>query len=616
MNNPILIHISDLHVTLYNKLNGNLNEQCDSYLTTNPSKELSNSYITTFCEYIKKQYPDRECYLLISGDITNSAENEEFKFAEDFIKEILKELKINSENLLLIPGDHDIHRRSIINELEKNPTNEAHLLNEIKYEKFSKFYFNLKGLDFPINNQIVDFLNIKDRIIIIGLNSNFKINDEGGEGNIPTDKFREEMIKLKDSFTLTQLNFVLAWHHNISAGYEDKNSGQWEKDNRGLLLGEVMNQEVKLILNGNEHIRQSKKISGDSIYISDCGTLSTMAYESSFKVYEVLIDDDSVNLKNNIHLLHSHHNNDKPNYGYWDITNNINAGEIELFKLYENNTISIEKVVDILETNSIKAEELIEELIEEPSNHEENIFYNNESVSNDLYQIVREKKLFHSGHFHWSETSRAHNWIDISKLLESKEDLHFVKDSIIDVIETFDLAEDCDLIIGLGYEGNIISTKASIKYNKPYTSLPYSYRYNDHNEFEKNLNYENSKGEFKTVIIITDVVNDGRTIRKLIGKRCADFFEKVDRIIVISLFYTGDVEKVNTDILNYNKRLPNTAYDFENDHEVNNIEFYTVRKLKVDKCPYGKDYRNECLIYKDELSCVHLFYDVKEQKTI
>lgn len=58
--------------------------------------------------------------------------------------------------------------------------------------------------------------------------------------------------------------------------------------------------------------------------------------------------------------------------------------------------------------------------------------------------------------------------------------------------------------------------------------------------------------------------------------------------------------------------MPNSAYDFENDHEVNNLEFYTVRKLKVDKCPYGKDYKDECLIYKDELSCVHLFYDVKD----
>lgn len=141
--------------------------------------------------------------------------------------------------------------------------------------------------------------------------------------------------------------------------------------------------------------------------------------------------------------------------------------------------------------------------------------------------------------------------------MELKEDLYFVKDLIIDVIEIFDLVEDCDLMIGLGYEGNIILIKVFIKYNKFYIFLLYLYRYNDYNEFEKSLNYDNFKGDFKMVIIIIDVVNDGWIIRKLIGKRCEKFFEKVERIIVIFFFYIGDVEKVNIDILNYDKRLFN-----------------------------------------------------------
>jgi hypothetical protein len=66
-----------------------------------------------------------------------------------------------------------------------------------------------------------------------------------------------------------------------------------------------MNQEVKLILNGNgAHIRQSKKISGDSLYISDCGTLSTIKYESSFKAYEISIDESSVNLKKTTYIFY------------------------------------------------------------------------------------------------------------------------------------------------------------------------------------------------------------------------------------------------------------------------------------------------------------------------
>lgn len=109
-------------------------------------------------------------------------------------------------------------------------------------------------------------------------------------------------------------------------------------------------------------------------------------------------------------------------------------------------------------------------------------------------------------------------------------------------------------------------------------------------------------------MIVTDVVNDGRTIRKLINKRQNTFFKNVDKVYVISLFYTGE-SKLNNNILNFDfvKNLPN--YDFENDEEVNNIEFYTIKSLKVEKCPYGSDFRETCLIVKDGLGCVNLFYD-------
>ena len=29
----------------------------------------------------------------------------------------------------------------------------------------------------------------------------------------------------------------------------------------------------------------------------------------------------------------------------------------------------------------------------------------------------------------------------------------------------------------------------------------------------------------------------------------------------------------------------------------------------MEKCPYGKDFRETCLIVKDKLGCVNLFYD-------
>jgi orotate phosphoribosyltransferase len=234
-----------------------------------------------------------------------------------------------------------------------------------------------------------------------------------------------------------------------------------------------------------------------------------------------------------------------------------------------------------------------------------------------LFKIIKEKKLFHSGHFHWSETSRSHNWIDITKILNNNQDLNLAKDAVIDLISKNILSrgQDFDFIIGLGIEGNILSTKLAIKQNKPYSFLPYSYRYDDHNDSEKELYFENN-GNYKSILIITDVVNDGRTIRKLIHKegRADKFFKGVEKIFVVSLFYTGNQSNKTPSILNLS--IDNIKEDgIKGDHVENRIEYYYVLDMKVEKCPYGENYRHDCLIMREpSLGCIHRFYD--EEKAL
>jgi hypothetical protein len=47
----------------------------------------------------------------------------------------------------------------------------------------------------------------------------------------------------------------------------------------------------------------------------------------------------------------------------------------------------------------------------------------------------------------------------------------------------------------------------------------------------------------------------------------------------------------------------------EGDFIEDRIEFYFVSKMKVETCPYGSDYRDSCMIFKEKLDCVHEFYD-------
>ncbi|GGF11452.1 3',5'-cyclic AMP phosphodiesterase CpdA [Chishuiella changwenlii] len=602
--NDIIIHISDLHISDQSKRFGPANT--DTYLTYEPNDQ-NLSYVNQFIDKINS-IQSKNKYLIITGDITNIAERLEFKEAERLINHILSELNIDSNHLLLIPGDHDVHRDSIKNELREEVEVSTEVINQIKLKNFSEFYKNVKSDDFDNDNLIIDTLNIED-IILLAVNSNYIVNQNGGHGFLPIDKLEEELKAIKVAYPNEEL--VLCLHHNLEGEHEDKTSGQWEMENKKALITIFERYNIKCILNGNEHTHNSKILAHrNSITVSDSGPFSSISsVQASFKIYEINKSENSLYLKNNIYTLHKVKGNTESNFGNWtkiDVQD-LTGLEKEIFEFRKLELPILENNLEQLP--EIEDKDIDTTLVE---NHVSStiIKYENIDIENKLYDIIKEKKLFHQGHFHWSATSRAHNWIDTAKLLEDKEDLYFIKNSIIDILEKMNLIENTDLIIGLGYEGNIISSKASIKYPIPYTYLPYSYRWEDHNDFENKLNFENSDSKFKQVILITDVVNDGRTIRKLVGKETREkkFFENVEKIIVVSLFYTGHIEDINVDILNYNKLEEAEKID---DEEVNNIEFYTIKKLRIEKCPYGDDFKEKCFIMNDNLHCIHKFYTEK-----
>ena len=597
----IILHISDFHVSLNTDVKKN-HVNLDSYLRASKDDEQSNQYIDKFILKVKEDFSEYKIYLLVTGDITDCGAILEFDYSKLYLENIISSLNIEKENILLIPGDHDINRRDIENLQQSEESFSNEKLNQIKFKNFSAFYKKILDKEFDPNKVIYETLKIEDKFLLTGINSSYYVDMENTEGKIDIEKFKLELSEINKN---SDLKNIICCHHNITSLYEDKNSGQWNKENRLSFITTLESNDIKFIFSGNEHTSGCRKTAGDSITISDAGTLSSKEYDCAFKIYELQnINFDDIILINHIYALQKTGGNDNPYY--WDKRNNAGAKQPEKFEIsIKEPPVLDEDITDIF--NEIGQEQIPSKPKVKSSNLNLDTYYNSE-FTDVLYDKVKELNLFHSGHFHWSETSRAHNWIDTSKLIENNKDLSFVKNAIIDVIEMKNLDDKIDLIIGLGYEGNIISSKATIKFNKPYAFLPYSYRHDEHHSYENELNFENTDKVFKNVLIITDVVNDGRTIRKLIKKRQNSFFRNVDKIFVISLFYTGD-SKLNSNILNFDfvKNLSN--YDIKNGEEVNNIEFYTVKSLKVEKCPYGDNFREKCLIVKDGLGCVNLFYD-------
>lgn len=594
--NNIIIHISDLHISDQSGDFGRGNK--NTHLTVGFGNH-NQSYISQFTDKIKEIWCDKK-FLVITGDITDIGEVIEFEEAIKNVSQMMAELSISKDDILIIPGDHDIHRDSIKQELRKIKA-EQNNLTEVKQKNFNDFYKKIKKRDFDNDKLIFDKIEIDD-IVLLAINSNTNVDQNGGHGFLPLEKFEDELKQFRIQYPENEL--ILCLHHNLEGEHEDSHFGQWDKENKKDLVTIFERYNIKCILNGNEHTPNSKYLSGRDIIVNDSGSFSSSnGIEASFKTFEILKDGNNLSLENFTYGLRKINGVSETNFGSWVKYNyeDIKSTEIKSFVLRKSPVVSKQEVIELpafLESSITTNEDIFVD--------SQIVVYENTDIQEKLYSIIKEKKLFHQGHFHWSETSRAHNWIDIARLLEDKEDLSFVKNAIIDVLEQMQIVQGIDLIIGLGYEGNIISSTASIKYDVPYTFLPYSYRWKDHNEFENKLNFENEDKKFKNVLLITDVVNDGRTIRKLVGKenREKKFFDNVEKIIVVSLFYTGQ-ENVNNNILNYDQ-LPEKQK--VGDEIINNIEFYTIKQLKVEKCPYNENYKNECFILKDNLHCVHKFY--------
>ncbi|KKO89259.1 hypothetical protein AAW12_24460 [Sphingobacterium sp. Ag1] len=597
--NRIVLHISDLHVSL-NKVLGGGAAKVNYSLTTSSETESAFGYIEKFTKIIKNDYLDAKIYLLITGDITNAGEVKEFEFATKYILRIIEDLNIDKNNILLIPGDHDLNRRELQSFYAEHDTPSKESVNNAKYANFAKFYKELLDKNFDPNKVIFDTLVVEDKILLLGLNSCIDIDLQQLDGSISIADFEEEY----KSIPIEGKKVIACTHHNMTSAFDNRHGGQWLLENRKRVVSKLTQYDINYIFCGNEHICSSRPISSAEITVSDSGCLTALDDDATFKIYPIEINDDII-LKNKIYGLLKIKDND---FGdEWDIRRNSSIHQKEEYIIFQKDPPAMEaEIIEIMGEDILSLDDSLELQISSAESVSDLIYYNPE-FTDILYDKVKELKIFHTGHYHYSETSRTHNWIDVSKLIENRNNLNFIKNAIVDVLEKKIGENNVDMIIGLGYEGNVISTKAAIKYNKPYTFLPYSYRHDEHHESERLLNFENN-GLYKNVLIVTDVVNDGRTIRKLIRKRQDDFFQKVDKIFVISLFYTG-THHINSHILNYSFLESLDGYDLSTDEVVNKIEFYSVKSLKVEKCPYGKDFREKCFIYSDELSCVNLFYD-------
>lgn len=603
MADRILIHLSDLHVSYHVDNNGVPLKKVGSNLSTDSALTDNNKYAEQFCKLIEEEYPGAKKYLVITGDIADQAKPEEYQAAAIFLKTLIVRLKLELSDLLIIPGDHDINRLNLqVAHLGSDKSKPAYEMNEAKFSDFSNFYAEVLKMKFPVDNMVCHYLVLEvEKLLLVGLNSNVNIGAHTGLGYIHTDKLSKELVELDNKFAeYSKVAFV---HHNLDGQYDNKKNGQWDAANKVDLIQVFGQYKFNAVFYGNEHTPASNR-ENNLLYIST-GSFAKNDTTIGFRVYQFDAQNGGLCLINNRYSLINDNAKTAPKWGSWSKVTIYGANEnlpiIELRKplavaaatppqdIFGNAEIAketSEKIEEINEAEESQGSPAAEKEAPVGARAPELNFEN--SYSDKIFRIIKEKKLFLSGHFHWSDSSKAHNWINVPVFLSDMDHLQLAQKAVYEVVIGNDLKYD--FVLGLGIEGNILATYTALRSGTTYSYLPYSYRYQDHAVYEKNIHLENDS-KYSNVLVITDVINNGKTVERLIAAE-TEFFKYVKSINVVSLFYTGDPQ---TNPLN-------------NDDRTNVTNFY-VTHMKVEKCPYDENFRKTCMIYREKMDCVHEFYD-------
>lgn len=270
------LHLSDLHLGR------------DSYNEKVVLKELLKD--------IKKLIQTNQLdlnFVFITGDLTFSGRQEEFDMAQEFINELIDVVKLNKEDIILVPGNHDVQRGdllSVVKSARKHLDNreavsiaigseterELYLRGLSNYKKFVDKNFpwaNTKEkapLSYTINKRVGDV-----PISILALNSAwlaYGSTNEKGQIILGERQAREAFEKMDNpQIVITLMHHPFEWFEWFDADDVKK----------------MLERRADFILNGHEHrldVIGKGSIFGKAFKISAGSTYETRNHINSYNI--------------------------------------------------------------------------------------------------------------------------------------------------------------------------------------------------------------------------------------------------------------------------------------------------------------------------------------------
>lgn len=325
----ILISLSDIHYSSCGR------------------SENQDLVLTAFIDDVVKQLAKMEyddVYVLMCGDLVQSGDTENYNaFYQDVIKKILSAIDIPKNNIIVVPGNHDLQRDSITKkhhdfvirqcgETDFNDLIREEDTRNLLFTKFHPFYqFLAQHLDRSVTNMGAYVYDIDELWSVMCLNS--AILSEGGLNNWDDERY----LAVDTRYILEWVSVnrtrkkILLMHHPINFYTEE-----FEHE-----IQEIANKNFDIVISGHTHY--------SNLYVKSRGIWITNPKLFTDKTealgYSLLCIDD-LGLDKIIYrqwskerqqfTLGTNYTDDDDNPGVQQIRKTINDNEDPIIRYYQN----------------------------------------------------------------------------------------------------------------------------------------------------------------------------------------------------------------------------------------------------------------------------------------
>ena len=219
---------------------------------------------------------ERLDYLVITGDLTDKAQPEEFEKVHEFLSRLIEQFQLSAERCIIVPGNHDLSwfsgcyewkDRRVVNLKALKPGSykeegSGYLIRvdekyPNRFENFGKFYHQLVQKPYPTEaaKQGLSFLFEEHGLQFMALNSASEIDEYFPERSSINENAltkglfdaNEQIRQAKKEGRLAQDAGILrlaVWHHPVTGN---------EKIVQDAFLEQLRKAEFKLCLHGHVH---------------------------------------------------------------------------------------------------------------------------------------------------------------------------------------------------------------------------------------------------------------------------------------------------------------------------------------------------------------------------